>query len=149
MHKSIERNVAWKIEYFGWFANIQWKNNSLSSLLEWNLLSKYNYPYIIRLTFYRETVIIMGISHLFINALTTWGLNCGCRLFMQRLVEIGITLKGIHEHSCVLTYVMVSITLIAYVREKCEVWKTIFGGACLLLLQQGNDLMHAVLKLLL
>ena len=64
------------------------------------MLSKYNYPYIIRLTFYRETVIIMGISHLFINALTTWGLNCGCRLFMQRLVEIGITLEGIHEHSC-------------------------------------------------
>jgi len=34
-------------------------------------------------------------------------------------VEIGIMLKGIHEHSeCVPTYLMVSITLIAYVRRK-------------------------------
>ena len=69
-----------------------------------------------------KLAIIMGTSCLFfINILTTWGppqLRMSV-VYATLGVEIGIMLKGIHEHSeCVPTYLMVSITLIAYVRRK-------------------------------
>ena len=109
------------------------------------MLHKYSYSDFVRLIFYCHGIIMMGMFRFFTSLLTTWGLciadvGCLCNAWWK----LGSCCRACIEHRVVPTCVMVSITLIAYVREKCEVWKTIFR-ACLLI-QWGSELMHKALN---